>query len=273
MSKMKERNTRSSLRYVVVPLCLLMLLASLATGCRDDERDEGWPGAATQGESLETWAPEAIRISPRSEVQLSEREEALLRELTARRSEILAAQPPPHVLAEMELVFLMDGQLPQLADYYQEALGAQGSGSYLTPRLAWVYMQLGLGDRALELAEQGVAERPEDPFAHFAHGYALSSQPGVGEEEQREVYEAFATMLELDPDFAVAGFVGNEVIRQQVRRLGDELDQGQGSAESSDIEGSGAQEGSGEPATGTPEEDVEQGEPAPAGQEESGEDE
>lgn len=211
----------------------VLVLALLATtaACRDDERDLGWPGAAEAGEQVDSWSPEAIRISPETSLQLSEREENLMRQITSRREEILAAQPPARVLAEMELVFLMAGQLGELADYYLEAQELQGESSYLVPRLAWIYQQLGLGDRALAFALRAVEARPNDAFSHFVLGYARSSQPGLSEEERREVYESFTKMLELEPQFSIPGFVSNDIIRQQVRRLGDELDPVTGAAD------------------------------------------
>lgn len=224
-----KKTSRFSGGFVLTALLVAVLVSTSA--CRDDERDLGWPGAASAGEGVESWSPEAIRISPETALRLSEREENLLRQITSRRDEILAAQPPARVLAEMELVFLMAGQLGDLADYYLAAQQMQGEDSYLVPRLAWIYQQLGLGDRALAFALRAVEARPNDAFSHFALGYARSSQPGLSDEERREVYESFSRMLELEPQFAIPGFVSNDIIRQQVRRLGDELDPVTGAAD------------------------------------------
>lgn len=195
-----------------------VMLVALAA-CREPHGQERWPGAVVVGtESSERLTPDYLRMAP-TDFEPGETELEIAREVAARHEEILDRQPPARVLAETELVFLATGRLPELADYYKQAVDRQGPTSALRARLAWVQQRLGLEDLAMETARVAVKATPDDPFAHFVLAFCLGQQSDRYADAFVEVITELRTVFRLDPDFDVPGVVSNSALRGELDRL------------------------------------------------------
>ena len=104
-------------------------------------------------------------------------------------------------LAGLESFYMSTGRYLELVDLYRQAYDLHGPTHYIGPRLAWAYLTIGEEGKAKEITDEALLKRPNDPFAHFVHGYLIgadaSNDPAVG----LQVYRAWARTVELDPAF------------------------------------------------------------------------
>ena len=201
-----------------------LLLAFLSSGCRSPEGEERWPGAVSAfDEAGERFAPESVRIAPElPPVGATEAEIAAL--IASRHVEMLDDLPSARVLAEAELVFLANGNLPDLLGYYEEALARGQTEPRLAARVAWLYQRLGQEDVALQRARAALAESPDDAFANFALAFTLGQQSDRFEDPFHDVILLLTRVFELEPGFEVAGVVSNNALRAELARLEREHD-------------------------------------------------
>lgn len=200
-------------------LSLLALMSFGAASCSEPHGERSWPGHLdVASQSGKQYNPSTVRVSPGSP-ERAEEERAVIREITSRHEEVFDGNPPPRVLAETELLFLANGQLADLAEFYRLAVERQGEGSPILPRLAWVYQRLGLEDKALALARQASKERPDDPFAHFVLAFCLGQQADRFDDPFHDVIDLLDRVFELDPAFNVPGVVDNRSLRAEQATL------------------------------------------------------
>lgn len=152
-------------------------------------------------------------------MSLTERQQGVLDEVRGLGAELFATRPPAPVLDEIELVYFVDGSSMELADRYQEAAQAQGQGSSMRPRLAWLYHRLAMTTQARAQSEQAVRERPDDATAQFVYGF-VHFDPNAHDPETIElVRNAFRRTLMLDPEFVGPGGVTAASLREELDAL------------------------------------------------------
>lgn len=196
-----------------------LMIVLLLVGCRSPEGSERWPGSIRAYEEPgERFQPSAVRVAPPS-AGLGEQEEEIARVIASRHEEMLDGNPADRVLAEAELVFLANGNLPDLLGYYEQALERGQTDPKLAGRVAWLYQRLGLDDLALEKARAAVAANPDDPFSHFALAFSLGQQSDRFDDPFHEVIDLLRVVFELEPTFEVAGVVSNGALRAELARL------------------------------------------------------
>lgn len=201
-----------------------LALALLSVACRAPEGEERWPGAVRAiDEAGERFAPESVRVAPEAP-PVGETEAEIASLISARHVEMLDDLPSDRVLAEAELVFLANGNLPELLGYYEEALERGLTEPRLAARVAWLYQRLGQEDVALERARAALAESPDDAFAHFALAFTLGQQSDRFEDPFHDVILLLTRVFELEPGFEVAGVVSNQALRAELARLEREHD-------------------------------------------------
>lgn len=204
-------------------LLLASLVAISLIACRAPEGEERWPGSLrVNDEHSGQLQRDEMRLSAPAEDIAGEEEYNIVREISARREQMFAADPPQQVLDEAEMIFLRTGQLPELLGYYEEALEAREEPTPLLARSAWLYQRLGLEALALERARTAAEQLPDDPFAHFALAYVLGQQADRLGDPYPEIIDALALVLQISPDFQVTGVVERDQLESEYRRLVEE---------------------------------------------------
>lgn len=203
------------MRYLFIIVSVAMIFAA----CRAPEGQERWPGALdVYSEASDQLRRDEMRLvqnaGPATEEELQ-----LVREITARKEQMFAADPPQRVLDEAEMIFLRAGELPTLLSFYLDAAEARGEPSSIDGRIAWLYQRLGLENLALQQARDAVATSPNDPFAHFALAYVLGQQAGRLDAPYAEMIGELEAVLQLSPDFHVVGVVERNQLQSEYRRL------------------------------------------------------
>lgn len=204
-------------------LLLVTAIAVSLIGCRAPEGEERWPGSLKVSEEHSGQLQrDEMRMNAPSEDVASEEEYTLVKEISARREQMFAADPPQQVLDEAEMIFLRTGQLPELLGFYEEAIEARDEPTHLIARTAWLYQRLGLEALALERARDAVRLLPDDPFAHFTLSYVLGQQADRLENPYPEIISELAMVLQIDPAFQVTGVVERAQLESEYRRLVEE---------------------------------------------------
>lgn len=204
-------------------ILLMSLLATLVVACRAPEGEERWPGSLRVGQEHSSQLnPNEMRIVGDPGIA-NEDEKDVVRQIIASKEQMFAIDPPQRILDEAEVIFLRTGQLPDLLGYYNEALeDREHRSSSLYPRTGWLYQRLGLENLALETARDAVRLRPQDPFAQFSLAYALGQQADRFEDPYPEMIAALGRVLQISPDFNIAGVVARNQLEGEYRRLREE---------------------------------------------------
>lgn len=204
-------------------IVLISLLATLVIACRAPEGEERWPGSLRVGpEHTSQLNPNEMRIVGDLSIA-TEEEKDVARQIIASKDQMFAMDPPQRVLDEAEVIFFRTGQLPDLLQYYRDAVEEQEDGaSSLYPRIGWLYQRLGLENLALSTARDAVRLRPEDAFAQFTLAYTLGQQADRFENPYPEMITALGRVLQISPDFNVVGVVARNQLAGEYRRLSQE---------------------------------------------------
>lgn len=203
------------MRYLFIIVSVAMIFAA----CRTPEGQERWPGALdVYSEASDQLRRDEMRLvqnaGPATEEELQ-----LVREITARKEQMFAVDPPQRVLDEAEMIFLRAGELPTLLSFYLYAAEVRAAPSSIDGRIAWLYQRLGLENLALQQARVAVETSPNDPFAHFALAYVLGQQASRLDAPYAEMIGELEAVLQLSPDFHVVGVVERNQLQSEYRRL------------------------------------------------------
>lgn len=192
----------------------------VVVACRAPEGEERWPGSLRVGQEHSSQLnPDEMRIVTDQSIA-QEDEKDVVRQIIASKDQMFAIDPPQRILDEAEMIFLRTGQLPELLVYYNEALSERDDlSSALYARTGWLYQRLGLENLALETARKAVQLRSEDPFAHFSVAYALGQQADRFDDPYPEMIRELGTVLQISPDFNIAGVVARNQLEGEYRRL------------------------------------------------------
>lgn len=203
-------------------LIVTLMVVSSLIACRAPEGEERWPGSLdVRTETSDQLRKEDVRLAPASSIAGPE-EFDIVKEITARKDQMFAVDPPQQVLDEAEMIFLRTGQLPELLAMYEDAAALRAAPSPLDARIAWLYQRLGVENLALERARAAVQTSPDDPFAHFTLAYVLGQQVDRLEDPYPEMIAHLESVLQLSPDFHVTGVVERNQLQAEYRRLRSE---------------------------------------------------
>jgi tetratricopeptide (TPR) repeat protein len=197
------------------------MIVALGLGCACAQPEPSLP----PGTSVDFRDPASTAFDPAAleplraleGVSLTDEQRMVLDRIAASPQTFLASAPPPEVLNEAELVFFTAGRLFELAEAY--AAAADDGAEHLLPRVAWAFERAGLHTEAIRRAEQAIAARPEDPVAHFVHGFVLGQEDVAPDALLERVAASFERAIELDPDFVGPGNVTATALRAQVDQL------------------------------------------------------
>lgn len=205
-------------RVLVCSIIALVLVA-----CRAPEGGERWPGSLRVGQEHSSQInPAEMRIVSDQGVA-DDDEKDVVRQIIASKDQMFSIDPPQRILDEAEMIFLRTGQLPDLLGYYNEALQQRDDlSSSLHARTGWLYQRLGLENLGLQTARDAVQRRPDDPFAHFSVAYALGQQADRFDDPYPEMIGELGEVLQISPDFNIAGVVARNQLEGEYRRLREE---------------------------------------------------
>ncbi len=200
-------------------LLIIVAIALSFTGCRQPEGTPTWPGGIKVGqERPEHLHPGAVAHTAEP-LPAREQDLELVREIASRHEEIFRRDPPQQVMDEAELIFFATGRLPELVEYYEEAIERRHGDTSLLARLGWLYERLGLEDLAFESVKDAAQRRPDDAFAHFALAYTYGQQAERRDDPYPHMLTALERVFELEPTFEVRGVVSHQALREEYNRI------------------------------------------------------
>lgn len=209
-------------RIEVLPMFVVLCAALGAAGCERVEPpfpDGITVDFRTADPSSTQLADPGAALAPllAPPAPLREDQEEVIATIAANPEGFLRVRPPTEVLNEAELVFFAAGRLFELAAWYADAV--ERGVVDLRARSAWAYERAGLHSEALRQARTCVDERPEDAECWFVLGFVLGQSTESNDAALREIRDAFAKAVELDPEFSGPSNVSAAELRRQVRDI------------------------------------------------------
>ncbi len=122
-------------------------------------------------------------------------------------------------LRHLEQVYMLSGRYLELVALYEADVDRRGVESRVAPALVWAYVQLGQERAARDLVQELIEARPDEASTWVVAGAFHLQRAQTSTEAARNARDAFATALEVEPEFA--GFMGftTNLLTMQVREL------------------------------------------------------
>lgn len=122
-------------------------------------------------------------------------------------------------LDALEDFAIQTGRYFELVDAYRGAYDKNGASHFVSPRLAWAYVNLGQMNFAATIVDESLKVRPNDARLYFIRGFLLSRARQVDKALIGEVRSLWVRALELDPDLKRLYPVSARVLRGRIEEM------------------------------------------------------